>query len=88
MIKYDDFVLVGRGVYGLKRWGLVSGSVADVIAQVIESNQRVMSKHEIVKEVQKLRDVKVGTISLNLQKNERFIRVGRAMYTLEEMLEE
>ncbi len=82
LIKYDDFVLVWRWIYWLKEWWMISWSVSDVIENVLEDNKDPMVKYKIVREVQKLRDVKVWTISLNLQKNPRFIRVGRAMYTL------
>jgi hypothetical protein len=33
--------------------------------------------------VLKQRKVKIGTISLNLQKNPHFVRVGRAVYDLD-----
>ena len=82
LIKYSDFVLVWRGVYWLKDWWMISWSVSDVIENVLRENKEPMVKYKIVREVQKLRDVKVWTISLNLQKNSRFIRVGRAMYSL------
>ena len=41
-----------------------------------------MTKKQIIKEVLDKRDVKIGTISLNLQKNPNFVRVGRAVYSL------
>lgn len=84
LIKYEDFVLVWRWIYWLQEWWMVSGSVSDVIESVLEANDGPMVKYKIVREVQKLRDVKVWTISLNLQKNPRFVRVGRAMYTLKD----
>jgi hypothetical protein len=39
-----------------------------------------MTKQEIIEGVLKQRQVKKGTISLNLQKNPQFVRVGRAVY--------
>lgn len=82
LIKYDDFVLVWRGIYWLIEWWLVSWSVSDVIADVLSRSKEPLPKYEIVKQVQELRDVKIWTISLNLQKNDLFMRVGRAMYVL------
>lgn len=41
-----------------------------------------MTKQEIIEGVLKQRQVKKGTISLNLQKNPNFVRVGRAVYKL------
>ena len=42
------------------------------------------NKQEIIEGVLKQRHVKKGTISLNLQKNPQFVRVGRAVYKLDE----
>lgn len=83
LIRYPEFVLVGRGMYGLKEWGLKSGTVSDVIAQILRENGS-MSRAQIIKEVLKQREVKTGTISLNLQKNIAFVRVGRAVYSFDE----
>jgi DNA-directed RNA polymerase specialized sigma subunit len=79
LIRYEDFVLVGRGLYALKEWGYEPGTVADVITKLLKE-KGPLSKKEIIKEVQKQRDVQIGTISLNLQKSSHFIRVGRAVY--------
>jgi len=82
LIRYDQFVLVGRGLYALAKWGYEPGTVADVIEKLLEKNGP-MSKKKIVEEVLNQRNVKIGTISLNLQKNPHFVRVGRAVYDLD-----
>jgi len=82
LIRYDQFVLVGRGLYALAKWGYEPGTVSDVIEKLL-AKYGPMTKKQIIKEVLDQRDVKVGTISLNLQKNPHFIRVGRAVYSLE-----
>jgi hypothetical protein len=82
LIRYDQFVLVGRGLYALATWGYEPGTVADVIERLLKKNGP-MPKKKIVEAVLKQRKVKVGTISLNLQKNPNFVRVGRAVYTFE-----
>lgn len=81
LIRYEDFVLVGRGLYALKSWGFTKGTVKDVIFEILKENGP-MKKKEIVEEVLKRRQVKIGTISLNLQKNPEFKRVGRAIYSV------
>ena len=81
LIRYDDFVLVGRGLYALQSWGYTKGTVKDVIFEILNENGP-MKKKEIVEEVLKRRQVKIGTISLNLQKNPEFKRVGRAIYSI------
>lgn len=81
LIRYDQFVLVGRGLYTLKEFGFEKGTVADVIESLLK-NKSPMTKQEIIEGVLKQRQVKKGTISLNLQKNPQFVRVGRAIYKL------
>lgn len=81
LIRYDHFVLVGRGLYGLKEWGYKEGTVADIIQDLLEKKSP-LTKQEIMAGVLRQRHVKKGTISLNLQKNTHFMRVGRALYSL------
>jgi hypothetical protein len=83
LIRYEQFVLVGRGLYALKEWGYKRGTVADVIEALLRKRDH-MTKQEIIQGVLKQRQVKKGTISLNLQKNPQFTRVGRAVYRLDE----
>lgn len=82
LIRYPQFVLVGRGLYALREWGYEPGTVADVIEKILKE-KGPLSKKEIIVEVAKQRTVKVGTISLNLQKMPYFVRVGRAVYAFE-----
>lgn len=82
LIRYDQFVLVGRGLYALKEHGYNKGTVAEVIEQLL-IDKSPMTKQEIIDGVLAQRQVKKGTISLNLQKNSQFVRVGRAVYELD-----
>jgi hypothetical protein len=82
LIRYPQFVLVGRGLYALRDWGYEPGTVADVIERILKE-KGPLSKKEIIAEVGKQRTVKVGTISLNLQKMPYFTRVGRAVYAFD-----
>ncbi len=83
LIRYEKFVLVGRGLYALKEWGYKSGTVADVIEDIMTKAGKPMKKQEIINAVLKQRQVKIGTISLNLQNCPQFVRVGRAVYALD-----
>jgi len=82
LIRYEQFVLVGRGLYALKEWGYKKGTVADVIEELLKKKSP-LTKQEIIEGVLKQRKVKKGTISLNLQKNPKFVRVGRAVYQIQ-----
>lgn len=81
LIRYDQFVLVGRGLYALKEWGYKKGTVSEIIEGLLKKKSP-LSKQDIILGVLKQRQVKKGTISLNLQKNPEFVRVGRAVYAL------
>lgn len=83
LIRNDMFVLAGRGLYALKEWGYRPGTVADIIEDLLRKKSP-LTKQEIMNGVLKQRHVKKGTISLSLQKNAQFMRVGRALYSFDE----
>lgn len=85
LIRYPDFVLIGRGIYALKEWGYEHGTVADVIQSVLSAEES-LSEDEIIAEVLKRRKVKSITIILNLKNKPQFVRVGRKQYTLKSTL--
>ncbi len=87
LIRHDEFVLVGRGLYGLREWGLAAGTVCDLIRSVLVENNGAMKRQEIIQKVLEKRDVRLGTISLSLQKYPFFKRVGRAVYEYDESLD-
>lgn len=65
LIKDERFVLVGRGLYGLKDWGYEAGTVKDVIKSVLSANGP-LTREEVIKQVLSKRVVKPSTIILNL----------------------
>lgn len=81
LIRHNDFVLIGRGIYALSEWGYSHGTVADVIMEVLAKADS-LSEEQIIDEVMKRRQVKPITIILNLKNKSQFIRVGRKQYTL------
>lgn len=84
LIKDNRFVLVGRGLYGLKEWGYMTGTVADVLEAILQKAAQPMPKDQLVEEVLKQRLVKKNTILLSLQNAKRFTRVDRNRYTLKQ----
>jgi len=82
LIRDNHFVLIGRGLYALREWGYSEGTVADVIEDLL-IKKSPLTKEEIIRGVLKQRQVKKGTISLNLQKTPWFVRVKRALYKLD-----
>lgn len=74
LILDERYVLVGRGIYGLKEWGYKEGIVADVIREIlVESGP--LTKDEIIEKVLENRLVKKTTINLALMNKEQFERV-------------
>lgn len=88
LIKYNDFVLMWRWLYWLKQWWLISWTISDVVESIIDKHWEPMKKRDIIDEVLKIREVKIWTISLNLQKNPRFVRFWRAVYWTKAMLDD
>ena len=82
LIKDNRFVLIGRGIYALREWGYKTGTVADVIAEILKKEGTPLHRDEIVKRVLKSRQVKETTILLNLQGKPQFKRTAKATYTL------
>ena len=76
LIKDSRFVLVGRGMYGLKDWGHTGGVVRDVITEVLKESGRPLSKDEIIKRVLEKRMVKPNTVLVNLQNGKFFKKVA------------
>lgn len=84
LIKDDRFVLVGRGLYGLKEWGYITGTVTDVLASILSKASQPLSREELVEEVLKQRLVKKNTILLSLQNSNRFVKTEKNRYTLKD----
>jgi len=81
LIRFKEFVLIGRGIYALKEWGYKNGTVADVITEILKENG-AMNRNEIVAKVLEKRHVKRITILLNLKNKDLFERVGKNTFDL------
>lgn len=84
LIKGDDFILVGRGLYAHRDRGYQPGTVADIITDVLNKADGPVERSEIVRQVLRQRLVKETTISLNLQSKPQFKRQpGTSKYILD-----
>ena len=81
LIKDRRFVLVGRGLYGLREWGYQEGTVLDVIKKIL-TNEGPLSRDEVVKRVLKDRYVKEGTVVVNLNNATHFKKGDNGLYYL------
>lgn len=82
LIKDDRFILIGRGIYALSSWGYKKGTVADIIAQVLQESDKPLDRATVVKSVLKVRKVKESTVLLNLQNRKLFAKIGKDSYQL------
>jgi DNA-directed RNA polymerase delta subunit len=84
LIKDKRFVLVGRGIYALKQWGYKSGTVADIITNIIKEAGKPLKKSEIIEKVLKQRMVKKNTIVVGLSNKKMFKKLSDGKYTFVE----
>lgn len=82
LIKDKRFVLVGRGIYALKKWGYERGTVKDIIQKVLKESNEPLERDEIIEKVLAQRMVKRNTVMLNLQNNEEFQKDSDGNYIL------
>ncbi|MCD4705224.1 hypothetical protein K8R66_04075 [bacterium] len=74
LILDDKYILVGRGIYGLKKWNYEAGKVSDVVEKILKK-EGPMKKDELIEKVSQKKLVKKSTINLaiinnsNIQKN-------------------
>lgn len=87
LIKDDRFVLVGRGVYGLRERGFEPGSISDVITRLLKKTSP-MHRDDIICHVLKVRRVQEATILLNLQNKSLFKRVEKDLYAINDKPQE
>jgi hypothetical protein len=82
LIKDKRFVLVGRGTYGLSEWGYKSGTVKDILVDILQDSKKSMRKEDLVAKVLSTRMFKENTIVLNLHDSKTFVKNEDGTYTL------
>lgn len=82
LILDKKYVLIGRGLYGLKEWGYKKGTVADIIMEILKDSAGPLSKNEILEEVLKQRLVKKATVILALMNKDKFVKAEGGRYEL------
>ena len=60
----------------------MAGTVADVLASILQEATKPMSKNELVQAVLKQRMVKKNTVLLSLQNNKKFKKLENDLYAL------
>lgn len=83
LIKDDRFVLVGRGIYGLRERGFEPGTVREVIARLLRKHGPLQS-NAVISLVNQQRFLKENTILLGLQNRRHFKRLDDGRYHVKE----
>lgn len=82
LIKDDNFVQVGKGTYGLSEWGILKGTVKDVIIKLLEENEKGVSKEDIINYVLGQKQVKKTTVLINLTDKVTFSKNSQGYFFL------
>jgi hypothetical protein len=82
LILDEKYILVGRGLYGLKEWGYQKGTVSDVIEKIMSELDQPLSREEIIDKVLAQRVVKKATINLALMNRDKFEVVADGKYRI------
>lgn len=80
LIKDDKFILVGKGIYGLKEWGYIPGTVRSLLKQILKNLGAPMTSEKLIEEVLKQRQVKQTTVLLNLHDKKHFEKMADGRY--------
>ena len=83
LIKDSRFVLVGRGMYGLREHGYEPGTAREVIARVLKT-KGPLAATDVVDHVNRQRFFKTNTILINLQNRNYFERMNDGRYRVRE----
>lgn len=81
LILDEKYILVGRGLYGLKEWGYRRGTVAEVVEKIMAESAQPLSREEIVAKVLAQRVVKRNTINLALTDRNKFVLAADGKYS-------
>ena len=84
LILDNKYILVGRGLYGLKEWGYEKGTVTEVIEKVMALTGHPLSREEIIDKVLEQRMVKKTTINLALMNRKKFEPVLGGKYKIKD----
>ncbi len=85
LILDDKYILVGRGMYALKKWGFESGKVSEVVERILKENGP-LTKQELLEKVLSKKLVKKTTINLAITNNPNIKKNKDGKYGFEEKI--
>ena len=81
LILDDKYILVGRGIYALKKWDYEPGKVSEVVEKILKE-RGPMDKKNLINEVAKKKIVKKTTINLAIINNKNIKKNKEGKYYL------
>jgi len=66
LLKHQEFVLVGRGTYGLREWDLVEGTAKDLILKFLKQEKKI-HKEKLWQKISNLRSIKRSSFNIYLK---------------------
>jgi signal peptidase I len=82
LIKDNRFVLIGHGDYALRKWRYSTGSLIDIITEILKKAGQTLDQEEIVNQVQKNHKVERRTILMYLHNKALFKNISKTKYTI------
>ena len=79
LILDDKYILVGRGIYALKKWDYEHGKVSEVVEKILKE-QGPLTKEELIDKVSKKKMVKKNTINLSIVSNKKIKKNKQGKY--------
>ncbi len=83
LILDDKYVLVGRGIYALKKWGYEAGKVSDIVEKILKENGP-MKKDDLIERVLAKKLVKKTTVNLAIINNKNIKKNSEGKYCVEQ----
>src|SRR3989338_7133092 len=81
LIKDKRMVLCGRGMYGLREWGIEPGTVKELMVRILK-REGALGAEDLVRLVKTQRHVKDSTILIGLQDKKSFRRLDDGRYRI------
>ncbi len=83
LISDNRSVLIGRGIYALKKWGFESGTVLDLLKRELKKHKTGLSQDAICQKILKKRMISRNTILMNLNSDKSFYKNKKDNWKLE-----
>jgi len=82
LIANDKFVLIGRGIYAMKKWGYRDGTLEEMIIEFLKNKNVPQKTSDIIDYIGRERTVKRNTILVNLAKSKLIEKSKSGSYTV------